>query len=96
MHGGGFSEVLWGRKRWFLVPAGIVPNFDPNRTTLYWLHNGYKETIPSNLSFFGGLYDCVIGPGDILWFPSNWYHATVRTPFDTLPKGASESLSPPT
>lgn len=78
MHGGGFSEVLWGRKRWFLAPVGVTPRFDPNRTTLYWFHNDYRETVPANMSFLGGLYDCVIGPGEILWFPANWYHATVR------------------
>jgi len=78
VHGGGFSEVLWGRKRWFLTEEGVVPRFDPNRTTLYWLQNDYDETVPANLSFLGGLYDCVIEPGEVLWFPANWYHATLN------------------
>eukprot|EP00960_Hanusia_phi_P036168 752184-Hanusia_phi.AAC.2 len=33
VHGPGFSEVLWGRKRWFLMPEGIRPDFDPDETT---------------------------------------------------------------
>jgi len=78
VHGGGFSEVLWGRKRWFLTQEGVVPRFDPNRTTLYWLQYDYDKTVPANLSFLQGVYDCVIGPGEVLWFPANWYHATLN------------------
>uniref|UniRef100_A0A7S4KQQ8 JmjC domain-containing protein n=1 Tax=Guillardia theta TaxID=55529 RepID=A0A7S4KQQ8_GUITH len=33
VHGPGFSEVLWGRKRWFLMPKGVQPDFDPDETT---------------------------------------------------------------
>jgi hypothetical protein len=37
VHGPKFSEVLWGRKRWFLTPRNLKPDFSPDETTLRWL-----------------------------------------------------------
>ncbi|XP_072457561.1 jmjC domain-containing protein 8 isoform X3 [Notamacropus eugenii] len=40
-HGPGYSEVIFGRKRWFLYPPEKTPDFHPNKTTLAWLRDTY-------------------------------------------------------
>ena len=73
-HGPGFAEVIRGRKRWFLSPFNEKPSFDPNKTTLRWLMEEYKN-IESNDNF----YECVLKPNEILYFPDKWWHATLNT-----------------
>nr|XP_033818571.1 jmjC domain-containing protein 8 isoform X2 [Geotrypetes seraphini] len=72
-HGPGFSEVIFGRKRWFLYPPEKTPEFNPNRTTLSWL----METYPLLLDVDRPL-ECTIHPGEVLYFPDHWWHATLN------------------
>ena len=72
-HGGGFSEVIHGSKRWWLHETKVP--FHENETQLQWLNNVYP-TLPKTVS--NTLYECTIFPGDILYFPSKWYHATLN------------------
>lgn len=72
-HGPGWSEVLHGQKRWFVQPNGVRPRFDHDRSTLQWLH----EVYPS-LSEAERPLECVIEPGEALYFPNSWYHATLN------------------
>ncbi|KAM4535811.1 jmjC domain-containing protein 8 [Fundulus diaphanus] len=72
-HGPGYSEVIYGRKRWFLYPPSKEPHFHPNRTTLSWLTETYpylpEEEAP---------LECTIRPGEVLFFPDRWWHATLN------------------
>lgn len=73
-HGPGFSEVLTGRKRWFLYPADTAPeHFEPDRTALWWVKERYSTLQPDS-----PLLECTIKPGEILYFPDRWYHATLN------------------
>uniref|UniRef100_A0A3B3C395 Jumonji domain containing 8 n=1 Tax=Oryzias melastigma TaxID=30732 RepID=A0A3B3C395_ORYME len=72
-HGPGFSEVIYGRKRWFLYPPERQPHFHPNRTTLSWL----TETYP-HLPEDEAPLECTIRPGEVLFFPDRWWHATLN------------------
>lgn len=72
-HGPGFAETLWGRKRWFMYPPEINPNFHPNRTTLQWLLEDYPKKIDDS-----NLLECTLSPGDIIYFPDKWWHATLN------------------
>ena len=36
-HGGGFSEVFHGRKRWFLTSHDNAPTYDPDQSMLQWV-----------------------------------------------------------
>lgn len=42
-HGPTFAETIYGRKRWFLYSPRVQPSFDPNNTTLHWLHHTYPS-----------------------------------------------------
>uniref|UniRef100_A0A3B4ZKF3 Jumonji domain containing 8 n=1 Tax=Stegastes partitus TaxID=144197 RepID=A0A3B4ZKF3_9TELE len=72
-HGPGYSEVIYGRKRWFLFPPDKEPHFHPNRTTLSWV----TETYP-NLPEEEAPMECTIRPGELLYFPDRWWHATLN------------------
>lgn len=72
-HGPGYSEVIHGRKRWFLYPPDQEPHFHPNYTTLSWLTNTYP-----NLPLEEAPLECTIRPGEVLYFPDHWWHATLN------------------
>eukprot|EP01035_Chromulina_nebulosa_P020154 gene20154-26167_t len=61
-HSKGYSEVILGKKLWLLYPEQV------------------KQPIGHhpNISMAQCLHHCVIEPGDILYFPDNWMHATVN------------------
>ncbi|XP_061761757.1 jmjC domain-containing protein 8 isoform X3 [Nerophis ophidion] len=72
-HGPGYSEVIYGRKRWFLYPPDKQPHFHPNSTTLSWLTDTYP-----NLPADEAPLECTIQPGEVLFFPDRWWHATLN------------------
>ncbi|KAM6054971.1 jmjC domain-containing protein 8 isoform 2-T2 [Chlamydotis macqueenii] len=72
-HGPGYSEVIFGRKRWFLYPPDKTPHFHPNETTLAWLHRTYPSLPPAERPL-----ECTLRPGEVLYFPDRWWHATLN------------------
>lgn len=72
-HGPGFAETLHGRKRWFLTPHHVQPEFNPNKTTMQWWIEDYKR-IAKEID----LYECTLSPGEIIYFPDRWWHATLN------------------
>ncbi|KAI4900796.1 hypothetical protein NFI96_026300, partial [Prochilodus magdalenae] len=72
-HGPGYSEVIYGRKRWFLYPPDQAPEFHPNHTTLSWVTHSYP-----NLEIHSKPLECTIRPGEVLYFPDRWWHATLN------------------
>ncbi|KAB5517633.1 hypothetical protein PHYPO_G00169420 [Pangasianodon hypophthalmus] len=72
-HGPGYSEVIYGRKRWFLYPPDQAPEFHPNHTTLSWITHSYP-----NLEEHNTPLECTIRPGEVLYFPDRWWHATLN------------------
>jgi hypothetical protein len=73
VHGPGYSEVLIGLKRWFIFPASIRPRFDPKRSALQW----FEEIYPT-LTEEDNLFECTIGPDEAIYFPDNFFHATLN------------------
>uniref|UniRef100_A0A3Q0SZK4 Jumonji domain containing 8 n=1 Tax=Amphilophus citrinellus TaxID=61819 RepID=A0A3Q0SZK4_AMPCI len=73
-HGPGYSEVIYGRKqRWFLFPPDQEPHFHPNRTTLSWVTETYPYLPEGEAPL-----ECTIRPGEVLYFPDRWWHATLN------------------
>jgi hypothetical protein len=102
-HGPGFSEVIHGKKRWWLYPPGAEPKagFSFNLSMASWLESEYESEITPCGETIGGsviaedvngreqnsfedvceesqLLECTIGRGEVLYFPSDWYHATLN------------------
>jgi hypothetical protein len=71
VHGPGFAEALWGRKHWILYPRDEKPTFHPDQTSRNWMEYTYPEleSLP---------YECTLVPGDIIYFPNMWWHATIN------------------
>lgn len=72
-HGPGFSEVIHGSKRWFLYPYENRPKFDPDQNMLRWVLDEYPKLSEDKKPF-----ECTIKPGDVLYFPDRWWHATLN------------------
>ena len=73
-HGPGFSESIIGSKRWFLYPPNKeYPEIDPNITVADWVKFHYDDWRKLSDS-----YECIIRPNEVLFFPSNWMHATLN------------------
>ena len=71
-HNDGFSEVLHGAKFWLLYPHR-PPRFRENATSVSWLRHDYPQ-----LGAHERPHECLIGPGDLLYFPKGWWHAIVN------------------
>jgi hypothetical protein len=56
-HGAVFAEVLYGRKRWFLVEPKAKPTYNPDETSLRWL----TSVQPSLSKDHAKIFDCTLG-----------------------------------
>jgi len=73
VHGPGFAEALWGRKHWILYPESQKPEFHPNSTSRNWMEYAY-----TTLDQKSRPYECTLNPGDLIYFPTEWWHATIN------------------
>ena len=74
-HGPAISEVIIGAKRWFLYPLHLKPDLKQrqNMSMATWV----KTVLPS-LPNRDLIFDCTISPGELLFFPSQFIHATLN------------------
>lgn len=75
-HGPGFAEVLHGAKRWFfLPPTGPVSmhDFAANQSVAAWVATGL-----AGLRADARIQHCTIVPGELVYFPHDWPHATLN------------------
>jgi len=76
VHGPGFSEALHGRKHWVLYPpttATHVGNFSKDQSSRQWMEYVYP-TLPRSRR----PVECTLDPGDLIYFPDEWWHATIN------------------
>lgn len=84
-HGPGFSQSIHGRKHWVLYPPNQKPVYNPDYTSRYWMEETYTKML-------GGTkgdgeeeerkgrrpYECTLLPGEMIYFPDKWHHATIN------------------
>ena len=73
VHGPGFSEAIHGRKHWVLYPFQDRPDFHPDQTSLNWMYYNYIQ-----LHTTARPLECTLFPGDLLYFPDLFWHATIN------------------
>jgi type II secretory pathway pseudopilin PulG len=73
IHGPGFSEALHGKKHWILYPPKEKPPFHPDHTSRYWMEHVYTKLPVKDLP-----HECTLEPGDMIYFPDRWWHATIN------------------
>jgi hypothetical protein len=78
-HGEAWNAVVFGRKRWFFFPPawrspllGVEPDLDVDG--LAWLRGFYEVLAGTAVAPI----ECVTGPGDVMYIPASWHHATVN------------------
>lgn len=75
IHGAAFSEMIIGHKRWLIYPLHLQP--DMSKIANMSMSEWYESIFPT-LEHREEIWDCVIGPGELLYFPTNYYHATLN------------------
>ena len=65
-HGPGFGETVYGRKRWFLTEPDKQPEFHPNKTTLQWFLQDYKDVKKKVLFSLNHFYAHNFFPGGFI------------------------------
>jgi len=89
-HKDAWNQVIHGRKRWFIyspsagVPPGGYNQFDPAHV---WYESTYHRLSEDELPM-----ECVQYPGETLYIPEDWLHATINIG-ETLAV-AGQSLTP--
>ena len=73
-HGPGFSQSIHGRKHWVLYPPRQKPTYDPDYTSRYWMEEIYMNLDNEKEK----PYECTLFPGEMIYFPDNWHHATIN------------------
>lgn len=89
-HSSVFAHLLHGSKRWFLFPPdngssirreqaeGTVKELlvTPELSAIQWVSSIYKRSFDRLTD--AGMIECVAVPGDILYIPDEWLHATLN------------------
>lgn len=71
-HGPGFSEALHGRKHWVLYKPDHPPHsLDKDESSRMWMERHYPSAQSPPL-------ECTLNPGDLIYFPDRYWHATVN------------------
>lgn len=74
VHGPGFSECLHGRKHWVLYPPQRKPpGYHKDQSSRQWMEYVYPH-LPNDEKPL----ECTLLPGDVLYFPDQWWHATIN------------------
>ena len=73
VHGPGFSETLHGRKHWILYPPNHTSNMmlDKDQSSRQWMEYVYPTVTVKPM-------ECTLNPGDLIYFPNHWWHATIN------------------
>ena len=65
-----------GAKRWFLFPPSHSIHFDPNMTIHEWVKKREENLGDHCANESNSLYEGIVVPGEILYLPAGWLHAT--------------------
>eukprot|EP00747_Dinoflagellata_sp_TGD_P206410 gnl/TRDRNA2_/TRDRNA2_80125_c0_seq1.p1 gnl/TRDRNA2_/TRDRNA2_80125_c0~~gnl/TRDRNA2_/TRDRNA2_80125_c0_seq1.p1 ORF type:complete len:541 (-),score=89.26 gnl/TRDRNA2_/TRDRNA2_80125_c0_seq1:115-1737(-) len=80
-HEAAWLWLVHGRKQWFLLPPGSIPDGATRwKTTWQWLTGGGRReiTLPSASGALEGMLQCVQEPGEVVFVPRLWQHATLN------------------
>jgi hypothetical protein len=74
---------IWGHKRWFISRFSPPGGYNHRETHLQWVLNVYP-TLPSTVVDKipplnePTLFECTLAPGEIMYLPHGFYHATLN------------------
>ena len=63
-----------------LAVRRAAPGHDPDVSTAAWV----RDVLPTLPPHRRPRHDCVLGPGEVLYFPPNWWHATLNEDAHTV------------
>ena len=81
-HGESWLGQLAGRRIWYFLPPTTDPA--PVRVDACQYYRSGEQTLPAQMT------TCVQQPGEIIWFPKDWFHATCSMDAWTAGIGAQQ------
>eukprot|EP00756_Hemistasia_phaeocysticola_P057684 Hpha_TRINITY_DN34290_c0_g1::TRINITY_DN34290_c0_g1_i1::g.34369::m.34369 len=79
-HGAGYLEMLHGEKHFALLPPGdpVFPELSTHRNVsqYHWQLEQRPELEAEGR--LEEIQECTIGPGELLYFPAEWYHGIIN------------------
>ena len=72
-HGPGFSQSIHGRKHWVLFPPREKPLYNSDYASRHWMEETYMNMPPKQRPL-----ECTLFPGEMIYFPDRWHHATIN------------------
>ena len=80
-HGESWLGQVSGRRVWWFLPPDTTPK--PERVDACGYHTGKYKPPPNAMT-------CIQNPGEIIWFPKDWFHATCALDEWTVGIGAQQ------
>mmetsp|Transcript_132799 Transcript_132799/g.424896 ORF Transcript_132799/g.424896 Transcript_132799/m.424896 type:complete len:539 (+) Transcript_132799:161-1777(+) len=81
-HEAAFLWLVHGRKYWLALPPGKLPDDVPKaghgQTTWSWLTPDGALRLPTATGSLSELKQCLQRPGEVMFVPRRWYHATMN------------------
>jgi len=81
LHGKTWQAQVVGRKLWILAPShglpGSVELANPMHLARQYLAPKSVNVTKTGQTLSGDVQYCITEPGDVIWFPDYWWHATV-------------------
>mmetsp|Transcript_19081 Transcript_19081/g.76549 ORF Transcript_19081/g.76549 Transcript_19081/m.76549 type:complete len:285 (-) Transcript_19081:24-878(-) len=77
IHGRVFAETIVGRKRWLLLPPGMMPKFDGDKSTANWLTTNLHHDV-KQAELLQNVLDCTVSQSEVIYIPADWWHATLN------------------
>jgi len=82
-HEAAWLWLVHGRKQWFVLPPGSIPDGATRwKTTWQWLTGGRGNegtlSLPSATGALKGMLQCMQEPGEVVFVPTLWQHATLN------------------
>jgi hypothetical protein len=75
-HSDGWNIQIWGKKRWLLYPPNKMPphTYPVNAVSIgSWIKTTMQDAEQNQQPM-----SCVVQPGELIYVPENWYHATLN------------------
>lgn len=71
-HGAVYAQSILGSKQWWVSPPATQPAFHGNHTQLSYALQQQASGLEA------GVLTCAVAPGEAIYIPSQWWHATLN------------------
>lgn len=89
-HNAAVQEGVYGWKRWLLLPPSRPP---AGGGIGFWSILEWVKVVLPTLQGSSRPLECIVGPGDVIYVPENWFHAILNVRGDSVSVSLQASKS---